>query len=377
MDAWNEQMLEKAVSAAASSDRVILFVGDTYGIEGEGYDRTTINLPRGQQELIRRIMEVNSEIILVVTAGSVVNITGFEPGVKAILMNYLGGEGWGSAVANVLYGLAEPGGRLPETWPLNIRHTPAWNNFPAYPDPQNEAVYGEGIYVGYRWYESRQLPVLYPFGFGLSYTEFSVSGFMLGAETIAVGEILKLSFKIKNIGTRRGSQVVQIYVRDIESSVDRPEKELKDFAKIELAPGEEKVLIRELDRKAFEFFSTNMNRWVVEDGDFEIMLGVSAAEILYTEKVRVRSSERVMIYDRFTPIQWFLEDEYLEQAAEDFPEEIRKGFKFSRGSVWGLLAAFPIYRLAYSGMLILPHGITMEGVDRLISRLNELHMKKD
>lgn len=374
MDAYDEKMLDKAVETAKQAEKVILFVGNTFGIESEGYDRLTLDLPRGQQALIHRVCNVNSDVILVVSAGSAVNLSPFVNKVKAIVFNWLGDEGMGTATARMIYGLAEPGGRLPETFPIDIRNTPDYNNFPAYPNPTHEVHYGKGIYVGYRWYEARGLPVLYPFGFGLSYSTFEISNPVISAGRIGSNDTLKVSIKIKNVGKRAGSEVIQLYVKDIKSSIDRPEKELKAFKKVHLKPGEEKIAEMELSSRAFAFYSTDMCDWVVEDGMFEILIGNSSANCPLSVQVKVDSNEKITRYHRMTPIDCIWNDPNFAKAVFDFPEKTKKALLQESG-MRAIIVMMPIYRLTSLVGIdtdMLPNGLTMEQVDIVLKRLNEM-----
>ena len=369
--AYDPDMIAEAVDVAMSAETVLLFVGNTFGIESEGYDRDTMDLPYGQQELIRQVCAVNNNIILIVSAGAPVTLTPFVDDCKAVIMNWLGGEGMGKATANVLYGLAEPGGRMTETWPLDIRDTPAFNNFPHYPNPTHTVLYGEGVYVGYRWYESRNWDVLYPFGHGLSYTTFEMSNLVLSADKINANDELTVNVTVKNTGNRRGQQVVQLYVKDVESTIDRPEKELKAFAKVTLDPGEQTVVEMKLNRRAFAFYGEDVQDWVVEDGEFQILVGSSSANIELCTSVKVDSKEKSTRYTRMTPVEWILKDPNFAQAADILPKEMQGKFAY-QGGMAGLSIMIPFYRLGMMDALGLFPRLNMYQVDTIIARLNEL-----
>ena len=366
---YDPDMIAEAVEVAKKAQTVLLFVGNTFGIESEGYDRDTMDLPFGQQELIRQVCAVNNSVVLIVSSGEPVTLVPFVDNCKAVVLNWLGGEGMGKATANVLYGLAEPGGRLPETWPRDIRDTPAFNNFPHYPNPTHNVFYSEGIYVGYRWYESRNRAVLYPFGHGLSYTTFELSDLVLSSDRINANGELTVNVTVKNTGNRRGQQVVQLYVKDVESTIDRPEKELKAFDKVTLDPGEETVVKMKLGRRAFAFYSEDMHDWVVEDGEFCILVGTSSNQIDLCATVTVNSKEKSTRYTRMTPLEWIINDPATYDAVADMPEEIQNAFRNYHGISF-LCTLLPIYRVeGLNGMMGLPK-MTMEQIDKILTYLN-------
>lgn len=301
------ELAAEAAEKARKADVVIVFAGLGYCYESEGYDRANIQLPEGQQMLLDELVKTNSNIILVLSCASVLDITRWNDKVSAVVYNSLGGESVAPATVNVLFGSAEPGGRLAETWPVCEEHTPAYMDFAREGKDMNSVVYGEGIYVGYRWYEKRKLPVLYPFGHGLSYTEFGIGQPVLSCRSLTPEDKLEITVPVKNTGDRAGSQVIQVYVKHCEGSVcDHPVKELRGFDKVYLESGEEKDAKIVLDRKAFEFFAPGQEKWIIEDGIYSICIAVSADDVLYCEDVMMTGGDAPFVYTEMTALAWFL-----------------------------------------------------------------------
>ena len=196
--------------------------------------------------------------------------------VAAVLQAWYPGQEAGNAIADVLLGKAEPGGRLPQTFPARLEDDPTFIN---YPGERGHVRYGEGVYIGYRYYEKKKVAPLFPFGFGLSYTQFRLDALTLSAESIGPGETVTASVEVTNVGARAGSTVVQVYVADDEASVSRPEKELAGFAKVRLAPGESHRIGVVLDMRSLAFFDVATKGWTAEAGRFTVLAGFSSADI--------------------------------------------------------------------------------------------------
>ncbi|GAA4489003.1 glycoside hydrolase family 3 C-terminal domain-containing protein [Rhodococcus olei] len=265
-------LVAEAVALAEKSRTVVLFLGLPTEFESEGFDRTDIDLPANQLALLEAVTAVNPRVAVVLSNGGVVALSGWQDRTQAILEGWLLGQAGGSAIVNLLFGLANPSGRLTETIPVRLSDTPSHLNFPG---ADGVVVYGERIHVGYRWFDTLDLPVAYPFGFGLSYTTFEYSDLVL----TPTEDALEVTFTVANTGDRAGAEVPQVYVRDVESTVDRPVHELKGFAKLLLAPGESRMVTIRLDDRAFAYWSSRERRWVVEAGDFEIRVGASSRDI--------------------------------------------------------------------------------------------------
>nr|MCR5042319.1 glycoside hydrolase family 3 C-terminal domain-containing protein [Clostridia bacterium] len=285
-------LLTEAVDCAKTADVVLVFAGLTDEYESEGFDRSHINLPDSHNDLIKAVANVNKNVVVVLAGGSAVTMPWLGQ-VKGVLHSILAGQAGGSAVVDLLYGAANPCGKLAETYPLALRDNPSYRNFPG---SQKTVEYRESIFVGYRYYDTAGKDVLFPFGFGLSYTEFKYSNLRLNKKSIGENDRLTVSFKVKNVGAVAGAEISQLYVRDCESTAYRPEKELKGFAKTYLEPGEEKTVKLELDRRAFAFFNTAVNDWTVESGEFDILVGASSRDIRLKNTVTV-TAEPVEIPD--------------------------------------------------------------------------------
>ncbi len=285
-DELNDVMVKDACHIASKSDTVLLFIGLTEEYESEGYDRKTMNLPAAHNRLLEEILKVNENVTVVLSGGSPVIIP-WAKKVKAIINGYLGGQASGKALAQIISGKVNPSGKLAETYPIYESDVPCSANYPA---TGLTAEHREGIYIGYRYYDTAKKDVLFPFGYGLSYTDFEYSDISLSADKIKDSDNLTVTCKVKNIGDRDGAEIVQLYVRDKESTVFRPEKELRDFCKIFLKKGEEKTVTFTLSKRAFAYYNININDWHVQSGDFEILIGASSRDIRLTAKVEVDSS---------------------------------------------------------------------------------------
>lgn len=341
------QLIREAVEKAKEADCIILFAGLGYCYESEGYDRPDIALPEGQARLLDALTAVNSNIILVLSCGSVLDVAGWKDRVRAIVYNSLGGEAVAGATVNVLFGDAEPGGRLAETWPVCEEHTPAYLNFTRSLKDRPDVTYGEGIYVGYRWYEKRKLPILFPFGHGLSYTSFEIGEPVLSNGSLTPDGKVQICVPVTNTGNREGSQVIQLYVSWPESSIcDHPVKELKAFAKVTLSPGQSDQAILTLDRKAFEFFAPAQNRWIVEDGMYCLSIGTSSQDILYVKQVLMEQGDVPFRYTEMTPLTWFiLSQKYHKILQEDLPPEVDQMMNQSTFEWCCLCMPLPFYKV--------------------------------
>ena len=279
-------LLDEAVAAAARADVAIVFVGLTDDFESEGFDRTHMSMPRPHNMLVRAVAEANPDTVVVLAGGSPVSIPWLDK-VKGLLNSYLGGQAGGAAVADLLTGRVNPSGKLAETYPICERSAPCADNFPGNPAT---VEYRESIYIGYRYYEKADKKVRFPFGYGLSYTQFRYSDLRLDNREMADNERLTLSFRVKNTGDRDGAETAQIYVADCESTVFRPVKELKAFKKVFLKAGEEKRITVTLGKRAFAYYNTLIHDWHVESGAFDILVGASSADIRLRDTVTVRST---------------------------------------------------------------------------------------
>ena len=289
VDATDQALLAEAIEVARSVKRVVIFAGLPDSFESEGYDRKHLRMPDCQNRLIEAVAEVNPNVIVVLHNGAPVEMPWIDR-VRAVLEVYLGGQAVGAATVRVLYGEVNPSGHLAETFPLRLQDTPCYLT---YGGENDRSEYREGIFVGYRYYTSREMPVLFPFGHGLSYTTFVYSHLRLDKSAIRERETLEVSVDITNTGRHTGKEVVQLYVAPKTAGVIRPIRELKAFDKIELTPGETRTVHFMLDRRAFAYWETEIHDWFVQTGTYEIQIGKNATEMLLTVEVSVES-ERVI-----------------------------------------------------------------------------------
>lgn len=292
-DEINDTLVNEAVEAAKKADVAVVFAGLTEEFEGEGYDRENIEMPKSHNNLVSAVAKVNPDTVVVLAGGSVVNIKWLNE-VKGILNSGLGGQAGGAAVANILTGAVNPSGKITETYPLSFDENPTYGNYPGGPVTSEHR---ESVYIGYRYYDKAGKDVLFPFGYGISYTTFEYSDIKLSADSIKDTDTVTVSFKIKNTGSVDGAEIAQIYVADKESTIFRPVKELKGFKKVFLKAGEEKEISVDLSKRAFAFYNVELGDWMVETGEFDILVGASSRDIKLTATMTVTSTTDAVIPD--------------------------------------------------------------------------------
>ncbi|MBQ3234767.1 MAG: glycoside hydrolase family 3 C-terminal domain-containing protein [Clostridia bacterium] len=268
---------------AYDSDYAVIVVKTDGLIEGEGFDRETLKLTNTQLNVIKNTAKYCDKVIVVLSSGAPIDVSDFESDVCAIIQGGYAGECFNEALSDILTGKVSPSGKLAETYPLSLEDVPSLYEGDGFVDR-----YGEGVFVGYRYYDTFGVPVAYPFGHGLSYAEFIYSD--LKVEKIGKTD-LKVAFKVKNASKIDAKEVCQLYVKDVFSMVSRPEKELKAFEKISLKAGEEKKVEFTLSYRDFAYYSVPLKRWYVEEGDFEIFVGSSSKDIRLKERVNVELDE--------------------------------------------------------------------------------------
>ncbi len=303
---FHQDLIDEAVENARSADVAILYIALPPSKESEGYDRPDLELTRQQVALIQAVGAVQQNMVLVLNNGAPVVMGAWMDFPAAILEAWMMGQAGGGAIADILFGKVNPSGRLAETFPLRLEDTPAYINFPG---ENGQVRYGEGLYIGYRYYDARQAAVQYPFGFGLSYTTFAYSQMSVSAETFQDIDGLVVSVDVTNTGQVAGSEVVQLYVHDQKSSLVRPPKELKGFAKVELQPGETKTIQIALDFRSFAYYDPAYQQWITEDGQFDLLVGASEQDIRCMQTVTLRSSMRLpSMLDRRSTLRAWLAD---------------------------------------------------------------------
>ena len=304
----SEALRGEAVTLAGECDHVVVFLGLPSAAESEGFDRTHIRLPANQLSLIDALAELDKPLVVVLANGSVVQLSTWEDKVAAILECWLSGQAAGGAAADLLLGKANPSGKLAETVPLRLEDNSSYLNFPG--DP-GVVRYGEGLFIGYRGYDKGDQPVSYPFGFGLSYTSFETSDVEVSVSgSVAEDDLaVEVSASVTNTGSVPGAEVVQVYVRDVESTVSRPVRELAGFAKVSVEPGESQTVTISLAQRAFAFWSMQWNRWAVEAGEFEIAVGSSSRDLVATKTVTLDAPSLAAPLGPDSTLQEWLADE--------------------------------------------------------------------
>ncbi|MFK7804041.1 MAG: glycoside hydrolase family 3 C-terminal domain-containing protein [Anaerolineae bacterium] len=272
-----------AVKAAQDADVAVIFVGTNHEWETEGHDQDSMDLPGEQNALISAVAAANPNTVVVLNTGTP-KLLPWVDEVKSVVQMWFPGQEGGNAIADVLSGDYNPSGRLPQTFPKQYEDNPSWLN---YPGENDEVKYGEGIFVGYRFYERRKIEPLFPFGHGLSYSTFAYSNLKLSSASLNAGDKLTVSVDVSNTGKTAGQEVVQLYVRDEVSRLVRPEQELKAFAKVMLNAGETKTVELTLNKASFSYYDPTHNGWIAESGLFEIRIGRSSANIVATTKVEL------------------------------------------------------------------------------------------
>ncbi len=281
------ELEQRAIEAVKDSEVTILFLGLPDSYESESFDRAHMRLPENQNHLIERIAEVTEKVVVVLAAGAPIEMPWIDK-VQGVLDTYLCGQAGAGAAYDIIMGKVNPSGKLAETFPVRHEDTPAYLNYPGDFDQVN---YREDIYVGYRYYEKKDRPVLFPFGHGLSYTEFSYETMCIDKDEMLEDEVLQVSVKVKNTGNTTGKETVQIYVGKEDAVVSRPQKELKAFGKIELKPQEEKTAVFTLSRRDFAVFHEKLDDWYVEEGKYQIYACSSSKDVRLQKDIFIKNKK--------------------------------------------------------------------------------------
>lgn len=293
----DETLLQEAITLAKESDVAVIFAGLPDSFESEGFDRTHLNMPANQNELIARISEVQPNVVVVLHSGSPIAMPWLDK-VAGVLQMYLAGQASGGAAVNLLFGDATPCGKLAETFPLHLEDNPSYLNFPG---NREKVCYQEGVFIGYRYYDKKKMGVLFPFGYGLSYTDFTYSNMKVtvNGKNAADVDVIKetdeivVSADITNTGNCDGAEIVQLYIKNPVVYEIRPEKELRDFAKVFLKAGETKTVTFTLNARAFSYYETRIHDWYAESGDYEILLASSSRDIRLQYTVSITGSKKI------------------------------------------------------------------------------------
>lgn len=293
----DETLLQEAITLAKESDVAVIFAGLPDSFESEGFDRTHLNMPANQNELIARISEVQPNVVVVLHSGSPIAMPWLDK-VAGVLQMYLAGQASGGAAVNLLFGDATPCGKLAETFPLHLEDNPSYLNFPG---NREKVCYQEGVFIGYRYYDKKKMDVLFPFGYGLSYTDFTYSNMKVtvNGKNAADVDVIKetdeivVSADITNTGNCDGAEIVQLYIKNPVVYEIRPEKELRDFAKVFLKADETKTVTFMLNARAFSYYETRIHDWYAESGDYEILLASSSRDIRLQYTVSITGSKKI------------------------------------------------------------------------------------
>ena len=282
-------LVDAAATVAADADLALVMAGLPLSYESEGIDRTHIDLPPSHNKLISAVAKAQPNTAVILTNGSAIAMPWVDE-VSAILETWLGGQAGAGAIADAVFGKVNPSGKLAETFPVRLEDTPAYLNFPG---EDGQVIYGERMFVGYRYYDMRNIEPLFPFGHGLSYTDFAYSDLKLSASEITDKDQLQVSLTVTNTGKVKGKEVIQLYVADTESTVQRPVKELKAFDKVELEPGQSIQVSFTLNERDFSYYNKVYDRWLAESGAFEILVGSSSRDIRLKGKLNLSNGQKL------------------------------------------------------------------------------------
>ena len=291
-DTVDPALEQAAVAAAVDADVAVIFAGLPERYESEGYDRTTLAMPENQNHLIAAVAAVQPNTVVVLHNGSAVEMPWLND-VPAVLELYLAGDGAGEAAVDLLYGAVNPSGKLAETFPRKLSDTPAYLSFPG---ERETSVYTEGVFVGYRYYDTKEADVLFPFGHGLSYTTFEYSDLRLSHSTVREGEDVQVTVTVKNTGAVAGKETVQLYVAPPKGERHRPVRELKGFAKVSLQPGESKEVQFTLDKRSLAYYEPELHDFYAESGTYQICVGASSRDLRLTGLLEWQAAQPLPVH---------------------------------------------------------------------------------
>lgn len=374
-DEMDDAALDAAVSAAKEADVAVIFAGLPDVFESEGYDRTSMKMPSCQDKLIAAVEAVQPNTVVVLHNGSPVECP-WADDVAAVLELYLGGQGVGEACDRLLWGEANPSGHLAETFPYHLEDNPSYLNFPG---DGRKVRYAEGVYVGYRYYEAKKLPVRWAFGHGLSYTTFGYSNLRLSKDAMDDASALEVCVDVTNTGSVAGKEVVQLYVSDKNGTAGRPVKELKGFAKVALAPGETKTVTMSIDARSLSYFEERIADWYAPTGDYEILVGRASDDIALSATVKFTTAKQLPLHvDGGSTFGELLADPRTAPVIEKMMKEAMEnsplagagdgagltGSESDQAMMQAMMQAMPIKSLKSFGMM------TLEQEEALIAALN-------
>ena len=379
-DVVDEALLNEAVKTAKEAEVAVIFAGLPDAFESEGFDRNHMRMPQCQNHLIEEVAKVQENVVVVLHNGSPIEMPWISK-VKGVVEAYLGGQAIGAAVCDILYGKANPCGKLAETFPIKLEDNPSYLY---YIGEKDRVEYREGVFVGYRYYDTKNQEVLFPFGHGLSYTTYSYGNLQLDKQSMKDTEELKVSVDITNTGAMEGKEIVQLYVAKKEKGeIIRPAKELRGFEKVFLAPGETKTVSFTLSKRAFAYYNMQMQDWYVESGTYEILIGKSVEDIVLAGEVGVASTQKYQIHVTMdTPVIDLLEDEeameiirqefQLESIYDIMKDPDAEEGEASAAAISNEMLVAMIDYLPFRGVASFSGGrITYEMVQKAIDRINQ------
>ncbi len=368
-DVYDEALAAEAIEAARRADKAVVFAELPESFESESYDRSHMRLPDCQNRLIAEIIKVQPNTVVVLHNGSPVEMPCLSD-VKGLMEAYLGGQAVGEAEVNLLYGKVNPSGKLAETIPCRLADNPSYLTF----GDSEKTVYSEGVFVGYRYYDTREMQVAFPFGYGLSYTTFAYSNLRLDRQEITDQETLTVSVDITNTGNVAGKEIVQLYIRDNTRACRRPDKELKGYEKVALEPGETKTVTMTLDYRSFAWYNTDLKDWYAASGKYDVMVGTSSRQICLSASVQINSSIRLPLkLDLNTTLAELSADdrtvkygEYLKNKSYAFFDQYEGDETLSGDAKYALVDSMPMRTLVSFGIC------TKEEVLDVLKKLMEL-----
>ena len=374
-DEQDEAELQKAVAAAVSADVAVIFAGLPDSFESEGYDRKDMKLPKCQNRLIEEVVRVQPNTVVVLHNGSPVECPWADK-VGAILELYLGGQGVGEAADQLLFGEVNPSGHLAESFPYQLEDNPSYLFFPG---DGHTVKYAEDVFVGYRYYDTKKMPVRWAFGHGLSYTTFVIGNLKLSEKKMDDTSKVSVSVDVTNTGAVKGKQVVQLYISDRNGTVERPAKELKGFVKTELMPGETKTVSMEISARDLSYYNEALGDWYAPSGNYSILVGDASDHILCEETLTFTTEKLLPLkVAGDTTIGELLGDPRTAQVVQQMMAEAEKNSPFAQTSagkeesesdklmMQEMMAAMPLKSLISFGM------ITLSDMEKLIKTLNQL-----
>ena len=379
-DITDEALLNEAVNAAKNADIAVIFAGLSDAFENEGFDRKHIDMPKCQNELIEEICKVQKNVVVVLHNGSSITMPWLDK-VNAVLEMYLAGEASGAAAVNLLFGVANPSGKLAESFPLRIEDTPAYLNFPGNRDKVN---YNEGIFIGYRYYDKKKMDILFPFGYGLSYTKFRYDNMKINGKSASENNFsfkdndnVTVSVDITNIGEVEGAEIVQLYIENHIDEDNRPVKELRNFAKVKLVPGETKTVTFTLGFRAWAYYNETIHDWYAPSGDYKILIGASSRDIKEAKKVSVLSTVTIPFVvnkaatcedvERFAKNKAPLDDMLMKCVKAQHKEDSEKTLEEELKDLKCGFGGVPIH----STLSFTPDELKYEDIQQTIKAINE------